>query len=180
MQKIKFNPTHACWSAAKVFLERLQNEDGGFCSSTYTLGSNKADDQTHERISYASATADGLLALLSLPELDTPSVNAAAKWLLAHERWDQVSGITPGRPGNWEKVLFYYHLAVRAQAYAQLEKIGYLPLENTWRQEIVKLLSAKQASDGSFSNPWGGPNKEDDPLLATALALRALNVVIGE
>lgn len=180
LQQVSFESTHSCWSKAKVFLERLQNNDGGFCSSTYTLGSNKADDQTHERVAYATATADGLLALMSLPDNDITRINAAAKWLLNNEDWDQVSGITPERPGNWEKVLFFYHLAVRAQAYAQLERFGLLPQDNDWRQEVVKLLAIAQSSDGSFSNPWGGPNKEDDPLLATALAVRALNAVLKE
>lgn len=178
LQAVRFDTTHTCWSKAKVFLERLQNDDGGFCSSTFTLSANKADDQTHEMVSYATATADGLLALMSLPDMDITRINAAAKWLLNNEDWDQVSGITPERPGNWEKVLFFYHLAVRAQAYAQLERLGLLPHDNGWRQAVVKLLAAEQSSDGAYSNPWGGPNKEDDPLLATALAVRALNAVL--
>ena len=180
LQQVSFDSTHPCWSKAKFFLERLQQKDGGFCSSTYTLGSNKADDQTHKMVSYATATADGLLSLMSLPHTDTLRISAAANWLLDNEDWNQVSGIPPGRPGNWEKVLFFYHLSVRAQAYAQLERFGLLPPDNDWRQEVVKLLAIEQSSDGSFSNPWGGPNKEDDPLLATALAVRALNAVLKE
>ncbi|MGH1437966.1 MAG: prenyltransferase/squalene oxidase repeat-containing protein [Lewinella sp.] len=172
------SPTHPCWPKAGIFLERLQNNDGGFCSSTYTLGANKADDQTHKYVSYATATADGLLALLSFPEINTQKIEIAARWLLANENWERVSGIAPGQPGNWEKVLFYYHIAVRAQAYAKISHLGLLPTDNDWQQQIVALLTERQLSDGSFSNPWGAPNKEDDPLLATALAIRALNAVI--
>nr|WP_020534258.1 prenyltransferase/squalene oxidase repeat-containing protein [Lewinella cohaerens] len=177
-QHANLSPTPPCWPKAGIFLERLQNKDGGFCSSTYTLGSNKADDQTHKCVSYATATADGLLALLSFPEKNSRKIELAARWLLVNENWEQVSGITPGRPGNWEKVLFFYHIAVRAQAYSRMNDLNLLPADNDWQQQVVTLLAEKQLSDGSFTNPWGGPNKEDDPLLATALAIRALNAVI--
>lgn len=178
-QQTNFSPTHPCWPKAGIFLEQLQNTDGGFCSSTYTLGSNKADDQTQECVSYATATADGLLALLSFPEENSQKIELAARWLLVNENWEQVSGITPGRPGNWEKVLFYYHLAVRAQAYSRMDDLSLLPADNDWQQQVVTLLAERQLPDGAFTNPWGAPNKEDDPLLATALAIRALNAVIG-
>lgn len=177
-----FSPTHPCWAQAAVFLSNLQRADGGFCSSTYTLGANKADDQNHTCVSYATATADGLLALLALPVKDTDRITAAARWLLANEDWHQVSGITPGRPGDWERVMFFYHLAVRAQAYVQLERLNILvKTENDdWRKEVVEILADQQVQDGSFRNPWGAPNKEDDPLLATALALRAINAVMED
>ena len=46
--------------------------------------------------------------------------------------------------------------------------------EGPWRQEMLRMISPLQSDDGSFSNPLGAPNKEDDPLLATALAIRGL------
>ena len=71
--------------------------------------------------------------------------------------------------GQWHLVMVFYHLAARAEAY---QAIGH---EGNWRQEIEKIISEKQVMDGSFSNPNGAPNKEDDPLLATALAIIALS-----
>ncbi|MEL7249935.1 MAG: prenyltransferase/squalene oxidase repeat-containing protein [Bacteroidota bacterium] len=173
---------HPVWKNASVFLDRIQNPDGGFCSSSHTLGANKADDQDHKCVSYATATADGVLALASLPHPPTESLQAAANWLLNNENWKAPSGITPERPGNWDKVLFYYHLAVRAQAYHVLEDLSLLPAKKSrkWRAELTTALQDRQKVDGSFSNPWGAPNKEDDPLLATALVIRALNAALEE
>lgn len=178
LQKIGHSPAHPCWEQAASFLAKLQNEDGGFCSSTYTLGSNKADDYDHHCVSYATATADGLLALLSMPEPDQSRVSAAARWLLTHEDWKQVSGIPEERPGDWEKVLFYYHISVRAQAYAKMAALDLLPADNDWRTVVIQLLAERQLPDGSFSNPWGAPNKEDDPLLATALVIKTITSLL--
>ena len=168
------------WNAAAGFLRRIQNEDGGFCSSSYTLGANKADNQEQQCKSYATATADGILALLCLPEPPLEPVEAAANWLIQHEGWEAPSGISPNQPGDWDKVLFFYHLAVKAQAYAKLETLSLLPSHTqvSWRAAVVQLLAERQKPDGSFANPWGAPNKEDDPLLASGLALRALNAVL--
>jgi hypothetical protein len=38
----------------------------------------------------------------------------------------------------------------------------------------VRTLEGRQGKDGSFSNPYGALNKEDDPLLATAMAVQVL------
>ncbi len=180
LQQSDLSADSPVWKNAAVFLNRIQNEDGGFCSSSYNLGANKADDQDHQCVSYATATADGILALASLPEPPAASLPAAAKWLYENENWDAPSGILPERPGNWDKVLFYYHLAVRAQAYRVLERRSLLPakVSRHWRSALLTALQDKQQADGSFSNPWGAPNKEDDPLLATALVIRALNAVL--
>ena len=76
-------------------------------------------------------------------------------------------------PAQWHRVLFYYHLGVRAEVYAALDELG------DWRAAMVRTLSGKQRDDGSFANPYGAPNKEDDPILATALVLRVLSAVDG-
>jgi hypothetical protein len=60
-----------------------------------------------------------------------------------------------------------YHIATRAEAY---ELVG----DTGWEDEAAGVLATMQADDGSFSNPDGGANKEDDPLLGTALAIEAL------
>lgn len=161
---------------ARIFLDRLQKNDtsdfdGGFCASAYSTGTNKADTYEDYCVSYASATADGILALLATGlAKDDQRIQAARKWLLRHPRWDYVEGIPPDQPGNWGKVLFFYHISVRAQAYAKLGETG-------WEKKVLSLLAEHQQPDGSFSNPYGAPNKEDDPLLATALVLRALNAM---
>ncbi len=159
---------------AEVFLGRLQkigedNYDGGFCASTYTLGTNKADAYDRPSCtSYASATADGVLALLAVGvSIEDQRVQDAKAWLLQHPRWDYPEGIPPNEPGQWGEVLFFYHLSVRAQAYAALGI-------SDWEEELLDLLEPEIHPDGYFLNPAGAPNKENDPLLATALVVRAL------
>ena len=176
----KLSTNHPAWNQVTTFLERIQNEDGGFCSSSYTLSTNKADNRTHQCSSYATATADGILSLLTLPNTPEHDLQRAVDWLIQNENWEEPSGITPNQPGNWEKVLHLYHISVRAQAYAKVEALGLLPHTTAlkWRSDVVELLREEQAPDGSFSNPWGAPNKEDDPLLGTALIIRALNAVL--
>jgi hypothetical protein len=164
--------TAAAWAQAAVCLERLQQSNGGFCASTYTLGANKADRPGQREVPYATATADGILALLALPHPPVAKVSAARDWLLSHEDWRAPAGILPGQPGDWDKVLFYYHLCVRAQAHSSLA------IEDQWPKLLLEQVRDRQSANGSFSNPWGAPNKEDDPLLATTLVIKAINAAV--
>ena len=149
--------------------------DGGFYFSPVVLGANKAQqDQGRAGTqpffrSYATATCDGVLALLATGATpDDEPVQAAIRWLQAHPSIDHPQGIPEEDPEQWHKVLVYYHLSVRAEAYRVLHWPG------PWRQAFTELLAQQQRPDGSFVNPAGAPNKEDDPLLATALAVDAL------
>lgn len=134
---------------ARVFLERLQNPDGGFCFSTVVLDANKAG----EGRSYGSATADGILAL----EAVGLSADRARLWLAANHRTDAVPGFSPARRSFAQGLRFYY-------AAACAEAAPDLP---------VAALLGPQRPDGSFANPQPLV-KEDDPLIATAFAVRAL------
>jgi hypothetical protein len=49
-----------------------------------------------------------------------------------------------------------------------------------WQQEMIDILKTKQHADGSFSNPEGAINKEDDPMLATAMAVIVLTRVLSD
>jgi hypothetical protein len=69
---------------------------------------------------------------------------------------------------RWGQALHYYHLAVRAEACAALG-VG----DSRFWAEIARLLALRQRPDGSFANA-NHLMKEDDPLLATALAARVL------
>ena len=150
------------------FLDQMQ-VDSGFHSSPTIHGSNKGGQKTDGNYrSYATATADGLLATFHAHQAIVPAVQNAKAWLLENPTLDTPAGIPEGQAIQWEKVLFFYHIAVRVQAY----KI--LGLDGTWQEDVQLLLSPIQEADGSFSNPWGAPNKEDDPLLATTFAVIAL------
>lgn len=143
--------------------------DGGFYASAVSLGVNKGGLTTAGVYApYATTTADGLLALLDAGHpTESEPVQAALGWLRAHPGWDEPAGLPPDDPAQWQRVMRFYHLASRAEAYDRLGQTG-------WEDEVTALLAGLQRPDGSFANPEGAPNKEDDPLLATALSVEAL------
>ena len=155
--------------------------DGGFHASPNVAYANKGRSARHPRSgasyfrSYATATADGILALLAAgaPPND-PKVRSAARWLRDNEGWNLPSGIPAEHHEPWAESMRYYHLAVRAEAYASLNEPG------PWRQNLVNFLSAKQRTDGSFLNPEGKLMKEDDPILTTTYAVLALAHELNE
>lgn len=155
--------------------------DGGFYFAPSVPGANKAGVVAATATtaaaprSYATATCDGVLALLAAGVAPSdPRLQAARAWLQAHPALDAPQGFPLDQPGEWPKVLFFYHLAARAAVYHALDWPG------DWREAMVALLAARQQADGSFVNPLGALNKEDDPLLATALAVEALGAVLRE
>lgn len=148
--------------------------DGGFHASPTVQGTNKGWIGTDGAFrSYATATADGLLALLAAGAApDSAPVQDAHRWLRAHPDWAVPAGIPSDGPVPWDRVMVFYHLHTRSAAYAALG-------DTTGRAQLTRLLAERQRADGSFANPDGAPNKEDDPLLATALAVEALVRVVG-
>jgi hypothetical protein len=147
--------------------------DGGFFFSPVVLDANKGavltDDRGAFHGSYATATADGALALLAagVPAGDE-RVQAARAWLLAHESLDRPDGIPADGPQAWDAAVDFYHLAVRAEAYRALG------LASRLREALPRVLGPRQRPDGSFANDRSHLMKEDDPLLATSLAVLAL------
>jgi hypothetical protein len=158
---------------AQRFLARCQNADGGFYFSPVELGANKGGREGDGFKSYGSTTADGILALLAtgLPP-DNKDVQRAGAWLVTHHRVDQVPGIPADNPSSWHLGLRFYYLAVSAQALQKLG-IGQAPAERNWREDLVNTLVATQRRDGSWVNPVD-TQKENDPLIATGLAVQAL------
>lgn len=147
--------------------------DGGFYYSPVLGVANKAKEvpatatQPAFFRSYATATCEGVLALLAVDfSPQSSQVQEAMAWLQAHPRWDRPEGIDPEDPDQWHRVLQYYHLWLRAAVYQRMEVSG------PWRMEVDSMLQKTQLPDGSFLNPEGARNKEDDPLLATAMAVR--------
>jgi hypothetical protein len=145
--------------------------DGGFFFSPIVLDANKggvlADARGSFHGSYATATADGALALLAAGlSPDDERVRAARRWLEAHDATEQPEGV-PDSPQAWGQALDLYHLAVRAEAH---EALGLGPT----RTKTAERLVARQRADGGFVNERNHLMKEDDPLLATALAVIAL------
>jgi len=148
---------------AKIYLNRCRNADGGYMFSPVVLDANKAGVGK----SYGTATADAVIALLALEE----PVGPALDWLTKHHRIDGVPGFDEST-AKWRDGMLYYYLAASAQAFRQA-KGG----PEGWQKEMVRSLIGRQRDDGSFKNA-SFLMKEDDPLLATALALIALTSAI--
>jgi hypothetical protein len=147
--------------------------NGGFYASSVTLGTNKGgilnEEQSEYFASYATATCDGLLALLASGySKNDEQVQSAFNWLLEHPELNFPEGMDQSDSGQWHLVMVFYHLAARAEAYKAVNHKG------SWIGEMQEIITERQLENGSFSNPNGGPNKENDPLLATAFAIIAL------
>ncbi|HEV7405737.1 MAG TPA: hypothetical protein VGO11_22530 [Chthoniobacteraceae bacterium] len=171
---------------ARRFVEQCQNfpDDGGFFFMPGDPVRNKAGvagrdaagrEQYH---SYGSATCDGVLALRAAgvpPEAARPQ--AALRWLQRHGRGGVHGGTwAPGRAQAGEGLRFYY-----AQAYAEVLSLAVAdPNFRAWAREQQRALRtdllAAQQSDGSWVNAYDG-SFEDDPLIATAFAMRALRLL---
>ncbi len=170
--------------AAGVFLAHLQNRqlidtphadlyDGGFHYAPVFLA-NKGAITTVEDFtvfhSYATATCDGLLALNALGVArEAPAIRDGLAWLARNDSLTFPQGIPRDTPASWDRVMFYYHIAVRAEVYAHY---GW---PSGKRQALYSLLAENVRTDGAYLNPAGAPNKENDPLLATTMALIALH-----
>ncbi len=148
--------------------------DGGFYASTTVLGTNKGGlevgplGNAYYR-SYATTTCDGVLALVAAGlATDDERIRSGLEWLRRNSDLTRVQGIPEDDADGWDHALFYYHLLVRSEVYAVLGG------PEGWREATVALLANRQRADGSFSNPLGAPNKEDDPILATAMAVGTL------
>jgi hypothetical protein len=144
---------------ARVFLERSQNHDGGFCFSPVTPALNKAGRSAEGFVSYGTTTADGVLALRAsgVPDSDDRMARGIA-WLDRNHQSDRVPGFDEreGPQASWSAGLRFYYAAAIARVRPQLR---------------VRL--PEQAEDGSFRNA-NGCVKEDDPLIATAFAIQVI------
>jgi hypothetical protein len=165
---------------ARRWLERCQNRpgDGGFVfTPDRGATDNKAglDPATRQPFSYGSASCDGLLALASLRMLTgTAGANAAASfdaawnaalgWFAKLERWDIAAGGTDALRFYWAARL------VEASAFFPPER------KAAARESLAAAVIARQRADGSWANPEPAM-REDDPLIATPLAIAALGGV---
>jgi hypothetical protein len=167
-------PTDPAIVSAAVFVERCQNFDperasrfdGGFFFSTVVLDANKAGHDGVQHRSYGTATADGILSLLALGRTTGDArVQAAQRWLSRYHSSTAAPGFVGEPFQRWKSGLRFYYAGASAEAF---EKLGLNLGEGT-----VRDLLPSQRPDGSWSNPENLV-KEDDPLIATAFAVRAL------
>jgi hypothetical protein len=140
-----------------LYLERCQNPDGGFFFSTVNTDTNKAGENGGRYLSYGTTTADGILALRAAGVAgDDPRIVRARKWLREHHQPNRVPGFEEGPRYLWSEGLRFYYAAAVTRAAPGLP-----------------VLLPPQRGDGSFRNSVNLV-KEDDPLIATAFAVRVL------
>ncbi|HVO98039.1 MAG TPA: hypothetical protein VMT15_08225 [Bryobacteraceae bacterium] len=151
-------PSDPAMQRALVYLSRCQNADGGFFFSTVNLDTNKAGEENGRYRSYGTTTCDGILALRAagVPENDG-RVKLAKEWLKKNHLEERAPGfdIEPARMGWSDGLRFYYAAAV------------------TRAMPELPVTLPPQRENGSFANT-STLVKEDDPILATAFAVRVL------
>lgn len=181
--RMVLSPTDPVFEKAQKYLMKVQNTfipdsmqeeylDGGFFTSIVIPETNKSlrvKDVPDRWYSYATATCDGLLALhaAGVDHADL-RFEQAAEWLNTHTEWRYPEGIPHDDPLQWHLAMKYYHLAVRA------EVCKVISCDADVLTRMGDILWKEQRKDGSFVNLKGAPNKEDDPLLATAFTIIAL------
>jgi hypothetical protein len=151
-------PPDPALARAQVYLERCQNPDGGFFFSTVNADTNKAGEDAGVYFSYGTTTADGILALRAAGvDNEDPRIARARKWLRDRHQPNRVPGFEEGPRYLWSEGLRFYYAAAVTRAAPGLP-----------------VLLPPQRADGSFRNSINLV-KEDDPLIATAFALRVLS-----
>lgn len=184
-------PEDGAIKTARIFVQRCQNwcddestrdgrfDDGGFFFLHDDATRNKAGEagiDTTGRVryvSYGSTTADGLRALLAcgLPT-EHPRVRAARHWLITNFSAEKHPGGYPADREYLRQALYYYYCASTAEALRKASA-GEEDCGCSWAFRFTEALVSRQRSDGSWINS-AVDVREDDPLVATPLAISAL------
>jgi hypothetical protein len=150
--------------------------DGGFFFLPTDLARNKAGAQKNAPsgiASYGSATADGMWAA-SLSYNRMLLVNyeyeRALNWFHKHLDVNQVPGQYSADREGIRNGVYYYYMAALAQG---LTLSGISPTSKEWAARLRTALLQRQRDDGSWKNEVVD-QREDDPIVATALAIQAL------
>ncbi len=167
-------PDDPAFAAARTFVERCQNHadgDGGFIFTPANDIQNKAGpDGAGGFRSYGTMTADGVRALFLLgAPSGGPRLQAASGWLSS--RWDPA--VPPGEfpvGWQWKRDAAYYYWA-----WSSAHALYGLGADNGWPGRLAGELLKRQEADGAWRNRFTSM-REDDPLVATPLALAGLGL----
>jgi squalene-hopene/tetraprenyl-beta-curcumene cyclase len=189
-------PDDPAFPKALTFVKRRQNfsddpalrdpayDDGGFYFIYDDGARNKAgpagkDSTGRDRFhSYGSMTADGIRGLLACGvSADNARLRAAREWLEAHFRVDRHPGTyVEAREGLRNSVYYYYAWSLAEAAHSLgIDKIPMPEGDVRWAEALADELIRRQAECGSWTNP-AGAQREDDPLVATSMAMSALAI----
>jgi len=157
------------------FVNRCRAQDGGYLYSPVEVALNKGLADGDVQHSYGSATTDGLLAAFATwgpgwPDLkpQPPMIVDALARLRAMHRVDENPGV---RGGPMEPFAVAMRGSYRAAA-AEVFRVAGGP--DGWRAPLIEAVLAEQKDDGRWQNE-SPLQKEDDPIVATAFGISALN-----
>ncbi len=169
------SPVAASFDLARKYVLRCQQPDGGFAFTCEPASlNNKAayeDEELKKPRPYATATCDGILALVACgAKPDDESVAKAVAWLVKRPALELVPGFEGLPPeAGWQRGLRFYYYAGLARVLTHFP-----PAEREGRREALhKHVIGLQQKNGSWVNE-SDRMRENDPLVATALAVMAL------
>jgi prenyltransferase beta subunit len=159
----------------KSYVIRCQRPDGGFvftCEPTSL--SNKAafaDKELTDPRPYGTATCDGILALVACGvQVTEEQLQKAIAWLVKRPGLELVPGFEGLPPeAGWQRGLRFYYYAGLARVLSHFPASEIAPR----REALAKHIVGLQTKDGSWVNE-SDRMRENDPLIATALAVTAL------
>lgn len=161
--------------AALDWLARCQQRDGGFAFTPEPGSLNNKAEYSDEALlqprSYGPPTCDGVRALLACGVQPSDArVTRATAWLAERKRLDVVPGFEQLPPERgWQRGLRFYYYAALAGLWPLLPD----PERSRRREALADLLAREQLSTGAWVSD-SDRMRENDPLIATSLALAAL------
>jgi len=179
-------PDHEALQGARIFVERCRAPNSGFVFSPVQLELNKGprstpkpEDKGQEGMGeesaetiyegYGSSTADGLLLLAALGTTSyAPIVSESLALLHRIHRIDSNPLVDEGPVNAFAPAMKGYYRATAAAVFRHYEG------PPGWAEQLAKQVIAEQQPDGSWVNA-SNLQKEDDPVISTALALQALS-----
>lgn len=174
----------------------ISKGDGGFFFSPAINEQNKAGrvSEGGAFVSYGSATSEGIVCwrLLGAGEKYPPipargsdghwmwtylnakrdALKAARDWIVREASFEKCPGFDEKDSNGWAKGLTFYYRAATSEALLKLDTIAANPVI-AWQEKIATPTIALQREEGTFKNT-SILMKEDDPLIATPLALKTL------
>jgi PDZ domain-containing protein/cytochrome c len=182
---------HGTFSRPDQRLHKAEQQlrDGGF--SFRPRGSKAGMEELGGALligrSYGTATADGLLGLLSVQGIDNrremlpapisdARVKAALSWLASNYELGKVPGFG-GDPDGWGSGLFHYYQAALCES---LHQAGVWKIEgpdgskHLWAEEVIRLLGSRHGRAGGQFTSDSRLMHEDAPAIAPAFAVIAL------
>jgi len=155
------------------FMYRPEGPEGAGRAGRAGVATN-APGRPHLR-SFGSITYSGLLSMIyAQVARDDPRVVSAVDYARRHWTVDE-------NPGMGQQGLYYYYtIMARSLTTTGLSELPAIEGGGTvkWREELMERILALQKEDGSWANTnnrfW-----ENDPVLATAYSLLALEYTLG-